>query len=455
MAVLLAAHKDGTLTDLLRQGLLIVEQGSHIGKGLIGNYEITSDSTGYTFVDPLRVGGEDALHRILETPIGRKIAAAGPNAIPLCEAGELLALVGKAFESILSRFPECAVMTSTTAEYARLQPDGSWLLAITDANWRKRSVEAERVILATGAAQPPTRLEDEWVAGKPLMKRWGDRLLQSGDVIGTGGAARVSALLAGKANPKVAIVGGSTSGMSVAYTLMNRLEGVQFDEGGVTLFHRRPLRVYYTSPEEAIADGYTEFGPGDLCPITNRVFRFAGMRLDSRELLMQLFGIGGRELEPRMKLHPLQQEDAAAVEIIDSADLVVAALGYRPNALRILDVDGAVIPLLAHTGPKAPMVDACCRVINNSRVPIPGLYGIGLAAGFVPRGKLGGEPSFIGQANGLWLWQNDVGSIIANAVLQRNTATHATPRMAPKATYNPLHDSHAGQRTPLAFVTGD
>jgi hypothetical protein len=144
LAVLLAAHKDGTLTDLLRQGLLIVEQGSHIGKGLIGNYEITSDSTGYTFVDPLRVGGEDALHRILETPIGRKIAAAGPNAIPLCEAGELLALVGKAFESILSRFPECAVMTSTTAEYARLQPDGSWLLAITDANGRKRSVEAER-----------------------------------------------------------------------------------------------------------------------------------------------------------------------------------------------------------------------------------------------------------------------------------------------------------------------
>ena len=30
---------------------------------------------------------------------------------------------------------------------------------------------------------------------------------------------------------------------------------------------------------------------------------------------------------------------------------------------------------------------------------------IGLAAGFVPHGKFGGEPSFGGQPNGLWLWQ--------------------------------------------------
>jgi hypothetical protein len=455
LAVLLAAHKAGTLTELLQQGLLIVEQSSHIGRGLIGNYAISSDSTGYTFVDPLRVGTEDALHRILDTLIGRKIAAAGPNAIPLSDAGELLALVGKALESIVSRFPESAVMTSTTAEYARLQPDGSWLLAITDANGRKRSVEARQLILATGAAQPPLRLEQEWVAGKPLMERWGDRLLQSGDVIGIGGAARVSALLAGKANPKVAILGGSTSGMSVASTLLNRLDGVQFDEGGVTLFHRRPLRVYYTSPEEAIADGYTEFGASDLCPVTNRVFRFAGMRLDSRELLMQLFGIGGRPPEPRMKLHQLTQEDAEAVELIDSADLVVAALGYRPNALRILDVDGAQIPLLAHTGPKAPMVDDCCRVMNSDRHPISGLYGIGLAAGFVPRGKLGGEPTFIGQANGLWLWQNDVGSIIVNAVLQPKAGAQANMRMMPQAAYNPLHDCLGGQRIPLACGSGD
>ncbi len=73
---------------------------------------------------------------------------------------------------------------------------------------------------------------------------------------------------------------------------------MRFGEGGLTLFHRRPLRVYYTSPEAAFADGYHEFGPSDLCPVTKRVFRLAGLRLDSRELLMQLRASEDEALSP-------------------------------------------------------------------------------------------------------------------------------------------------------------
>jgi hypothetical protein len=39
------------------------------------------------------------------------------------------------------------------------------------------------------------------------------------------------------------------------------------------------------------------------------------------------------------------------------------------------------------------------------------------AAGFVPEGRLGGEASFKGKANGLWLWQNDVGQMIVDQLL--------------------------------------
>jgi len=35
----------------------------------------------------------------------------------------------------------------------------------------------------------------------------------------------------------------------------------------------------------------------------------------------------------------------------------------------------------------------------------------------VPWGALGGESSFSGQANGLWLWQNDVGLMIIDQVM--------------------------------------
>src|SRR5271163_2704585 len=120
LAVLLAAHKDGRLTEMLQQGLLIVERSAHIGKGQIGNYTINSDSTGYTFVDPLRAGNEATLHQILETPIARRIEVAGPNAIPLSDAGELMALVGQAFHTIIGKYPSSAVLTSCTAESAQL-----------------------------------------------------------------------------------------------------------------------------------------------------------------------------------------------------------------------------------------------------------------------------------------------------------------------------------------------
>lgn len=453
LAVLLAAHRDGRLSEMLQRGVLVLERSAHIGSGQIGDYAINSDSTGYTFVDPMRHGDEEALRRILETPLARRIAAAGPNAILLRDAGKLLAMVGQALRAIIRKYPRSAVITSCTAETAQRQSDGGWQLIATDANGVQLTIKAERLVIATGGSQPMARLQQELVAGVPVMQRWGDRLMQSGEVIGLGGLAQVAARLRGKAKPRVAILGGSTSAMSVAHALLNRLPEIQFGEGGVTLFHRRPLRVYYTSPEEAVADGYTEFCPGDLCPVTNRVYRLAGFRLDSRELLMQLRGIGGRAPEPRMTLHQLKAEDPEAVQLVDSADLVVAALGYRPNALHILDEDGAEVSLYAHTGPAKPMVDNRCRVLDSHGDPIAGLFGIGLAAGFVPHGKLGGEPSFTGQANGLWLWQNDVGAIIVKAVLPDPFAMRGTLQMTSTTTPKPGNDAPVELRIAAAAGT--
>jgi len=431
-----------------------VERGPCIGSGQIGSYAINSDSTGYTFVDPLRVGSEPTLHAILETPLAQRIAAAGPNAVMLHDAGELLALIGRALHDIVLKYPRSGVLSGCTAESAQLCRDGSWQLFATDAEGKKLTIQAKHMVLATGATQPQNRLQHELVAGVPVMERWGDRLMQSGDVIGIDGLARVAERLQGKSNPKVAILGGSTSAMSVAHALLHRLAEVQFGEGSLTLFHRRPLRIYYTSREEALADGYTEFGPADLCPITNRVYRLAGFRLDSRELVMQLRGIGGRPPEPRMKLHQLKQRDPEAIRLIDSADLVIAALGYRPSALPILNEHGAAVTLSCQTSPSAPLVDDRCRVIDSHGNPIAGLFGIGLAAGFVPRGKLGGEPSFVGQANGLWMWQNDIGSMIVDAILQSESITSGSPWMRAETAGKRRPKESRGPRIAVAAGTG-
>jgi hypothetical protein len=366
----------------------------------------------------------------------------------------LLALIGRALHDIVLKYPRSAVLTGCTAETAHLRRNGGWQLIATDANGNKLTIQAKNMVLATGAAQPKVRLQRELIAGVPVLERWGDRLMQSGEVIGIGGLAKVAGRLHGKSNLKVAILGGSTSAMSVAHALLHRLPEVQFGAGALTLFHRRPLRIYYTSPEEALADGYTEFGPADVCPITNRVYRLAGFRLDSRELAMQLRGIGGRLPEPRMRLHQLKQRDPEAVRLVDSADLVIAALGYRPSALPILDQHGAVVTLFSQTSSSAPLVDDRCRVMDSHGNPISGLFGIGLAAGFVPRGKLGGEPSFVGQANGLWLWQNDIGSIIVDAVLPTAAIAPQTLRMRAKPTSEQPSEDPSDTTIAVAAGTG-
>jgi hypothetical protein len=118
-----------------------------------------------------------------------------------------------------------------------------------------------------------------------------------------------------------------------------------------------------------------------------------------------------------LQLHRLGPDDAASLALLDNADLVVAALGYRPRALRVFDQVGRPVALWSEIHPQARLVDDCCRVLDANGDPLPHLFAIGLAAGFVPHGKLGGEPSFRGQANGLWLWQSDVGGLIVDAIL--------------------------------------
>jgi len=251
-----------------------------------------------------------------------------------------------------------------------------------------------------------------------LVERCGERLLQSGDVVSHSGFAAVGARLARLGRPpRVAIIGGSTSAAAVAFALLNRMPEVTFGPGGLTILHRRELRIFYPNVEAALADGYTEFGPDDICPVSGRVFRLSGFRLDSRELIMRARGIGGRPPEPRLQLHRLGVDDAASLALLDNADLVIAALGYRPRALPVFDAAGKRVLLQSETSPQARLVDNYCRVVDASGNPLPHLFAIGLAAGFIPYGKLGGEKSFRGQANGLWLWQNDVGAMIADAIL--------------------------------------
>ncbi len=396
----------------------MVEQTGSVGEGTIGRWYINSDSTAFTFADCLAGPPDSELAALRNHPLTREFVEMGEGTVPLPRAGEFLGLVGQALNEVIEASPNGHVLKGYQAVSTQRTATG-WLTLIRDIeSGRERTIDSRNVVLATGASQPIERLRNERVAGVNLVERCGHRLLQSGDVVSTPGFAAMGARLAKLGRPpRVAIIGGSTSAAAIAFAMLNRMPEVTFGPGGLTILHRRELRIFYPNAEAALADGYTEFGPDDICPVSGRVFRLSGFRLDSRELIMRARGIGGRPAEPRLQLHRLGVDDAASLALLDNADLVIAALGYRPRALPVFDQEGRAVRLHSETGPQARLVDNDCRVMDASGDPLPHLFAIGLAAGFVPYGKLGGEKSFRGQANGLWLWQNDVGAMIADAIL--------------------------------------
>jgi hypothetical protein len=447
LAPLLAAHRRGRLADLLKEGVTVVEQSASIGEGTIGRWAINSDSTAFTFADCLAGPPDGELAELRNHPLTKEFVELGDGTVPLRRAGEFLGLVGQAMNELIEASPNGRVLKGYQAVSTQRTTTG-WLTLIRDLkNEREHIIDSRNVVLATGASQPIERLRSERVAGVNLVERCGERLLQSGEVVSTAGFAAVAARLAGLGRPpRVVIIGGSTSAAAVAFALLNRMPEVTFGPGGLTIMHRRELRIFYPNVETALAEGYTEFGPDDICPVSKRVFRLSGFRLDSRELIMRARGIGGRPPEPRLQLHRLGVDDAASVAVLDNADLVIAALGYRPRALPVFDQEGRAVTLQSEAGPQARLVDNYCRVMDAGGNPLPHLFAIGLAAGFVPYGKLGGEKSFRGQANGLWLWQNDVGAMIADAILSPGLAEDyplESPALAGLKTINATQEVEA------------
>ena len=415
-ALLTAASKQGRLADLARAGLTVVERDDALGGGRLGRYAITSDSTAETFLSAVKDNPYPELAALIDHPAARHVATSvGALGVPLTDAGPLLRVTGDRLARIVADNGG-RVATGHDVIDARRRPDGSWTTRVRRLS--DNAVDEHRsttIVIATGGHQPLDRLVGQEVAGVPLHQLADGRLMQSDELLALGGLDRAADLLRSKRAPKVVVIGGSTSALASVALMLRSRPGIAFGASGITLFHRRPLRPFYHSADAAHADDFRDFTDDDICPVSGFVYRLGGFRLEARELVLRMLQVDGRAPDPRVASHLIGDDEEAARHAIEQADLVIGALGYRPHALPLFDVGGEPIALAAHDG--RPMVDRHCRVLDAHDRPIPGVFGIGLAAGFVPWGRMGGEASFRGQANGLWQWQNDVGQMIVDQVL--------------------------------------
>ena len=415
-AMLTSASKQNKLVPLVEAGFAIVERRPRMGSGELGHYAIRSDTTAETFLSAVKNNPHPELAALEHHPAGqlmqRYVAELGA---PLTDTAPLLSVTADRLKGIVAAHGG-EVLTGHDATSVQRTPDGRWRTIVADASGATRALVSRNVVVATGGYQTDEQVAAKRVAGVPLGRLAGKRLMRSDTLLRLGGVEQVHERLRARPSPRVAIIGASTSAIAAAVLLLKNQPGFAFGAGAVTILHRQPLKPFYQTIAAAHAEGFHDFDENDICPVSGFVLRLAGLRLESRELVLRMLALGGRTPDPRVASHRIHgDDDAEARAIIADADLVVGALGYRPRAVPLLGVDGQPLALAHHEG--RPMVDRHCRILDAADRPVPGAYGIGLSAGFVPWGKLGGEASFRGQANGLWLWQNDVGQMIVDQLL--------------------------------------
>jgi len=417
-ALLTAATKQDRLGELARAGLAIVERDAVLGRGAIGNYAITSDSTAETFLTAVKDNAHGEIAALADHLSGQEIALykGGKMGVPLARSTPFLEATGAKLGEIVAGNGGIVATRSEVID-ARRTADGIWSARVRNlVTGEERAMRTASIVIATGGYQAREHIAAEEVAGAKLGDLAGDKLVLGDDFLALGGVERLRERIAKTPAPRIAIVGGSTSAMAAAALILKAAPALPLGAGALALYHRRPLRPFYHSVEAAWEDGFHDFTPDDVCPVTGFVYRLAGFRLEARELVLRMLGVGGRAPDPRMALRLI---DADARAEIARADVVIGALGYRPRALPLFDVDGSPIALMADNPGRPRLVDQQCRVMDAEGRPVPGVYGIGLASGHVPDGKLGGESSFSGKANGLWLWQNDIGLMIVEQLLDR------------------------------------
>lgn len=382
-----AAARHGRLGDLLDLGIAVVEPGP-LGPGSLAHYRISANSLGGPFMECL--GADTPLAVLRDAPETARLREHAGDHPPLSVVAPFLTRVGAVLRDLLTAHPRCAVVPARVTG-VQLRADGVEIG--TDAG---RTLSGRRTVIATGGRPLGGFTSAEIVPGLDLMACQ-ERVLHSESFIDTRHTAP-------PARGKVVIVGGSHSAWSVADLLVG-----EADE--ITVVHRTATRLFYDSAEAARADGYAFDAERDVCPANGRVNRYGGLRGRAHALARAAMRLPGTRPVP-VRLLPLDGPQAVkdAEQALAEADVIIMANGFEAALPPILRADGSAFT--AAVGPTGTVVTPAGHLVDTAGHAEPRLMAYGLGAGLAPSAEVGGEPSYTRRADGVWLYQHDIGDIV-------------------------------------------
>ena len=429
---LIAAARLGELDNWLTQGLAVVEKGNAWG-GAIGGYSLNADTLATTFLECLKGGDlEELFEPVREHETVKRLRNWQGDTPPLALIGDYMSRLGQALEDHVTDNSSGISRPHTKLNSVHLKSDGTLdALLVNDDESATESIRTKSLVLALGGYQDFAQSSSlQPCPGVSLSLIDPAKIMLSDHLFSANGVRDALLSLGDRPGRQVVILGGSHSAFSAAWALTSLFPRRTFSAGSIRLLYRNRVRVFYPSAGEALADGYSDFTTEDVCPVTRRVFRLAGLRADGRQLWRRLSGSPGTEPESRVVLQRVNELSPSRFRAqLEEADLIICALGYRPRTVPVFDARGRPVPLMADQGQRS--VDSDCRVRRADGRPLPNVFSIGLASGYLPHGAMGGEASFIGQQNSLWLYQNDIGQTAYQSVqncLSGRRSTVGVPR---------------------------
>ncbi|MEY9877493.1 hypothetical protein ABH931_007017 [Streptacidiphilus sp. MAP12-33] len=432
---ILAAARTGQLKELLDLGVLLVEP-ARIGPGALRRHQIVANSLGGAFLECLDVLDELGFRGVRNSRPTLELVRHADEYPPLSVVADFLELVGDYVWRLLRDHPSCAVLTG--AEVQRIELHENLGLDLTICRLSDRTtkvVRADRAALVMGGM--PLHVEGAVEVAPGLMVDRSDpRVCHAHEMIA--GARPLPE------SGRVVVLGGSHSAWSVVRQLTR---GSSQPDREVTVLHRTPIRLYYPSAQAAHADGYPFDPDVDVCPLSGRVNRYGGLRGPARELARAALG---HETGPAGRVRTLQvpvqvqvqgaDSAAAARAALAAADVIVLATGYQAALPELVDAQGQPIrPAVDATG---TVVSSRVRLVDANGTEYPQLLGYGLGAGLPASTVAGGEASYHRRADGVWLYQNDIGDLVVDELLHPATAaplascasvSASTPRQATHA----------------------
>ena len=399
-------------------GVAVIDRAKAFG-GTIGRYAVNSDTLGSVYLESLDApAARKRFARLRSEAITKAIESQAHGFPPLPLVGQYFRRFGRALHDALDTHPASVFHGGTSVSALHLRRDGSLAIA-TNAGGSAELVLARTAVLALGGR--PVRTRTAYDGSKP------ERTIASDELLTHAGLAKAAALLRGAREPRVLILGGSHSAYSSAWALLTLIPELTFAQGAITIACRHDPKIYYPTRADARNDQYA-FEEDDICPRTQRVNRLAGLRGDGRELWRRMASRAGTTLEDRVRTircSSFETREPELAQLADDADLVVRAFGYVSRTVPIFDAAGQRLSLNADVEGRA--VDDQARVLLSDGSALPNVFGLGLGSGYKPHGAMGGEPSFRGQANSLWLYQNDIGGKVYEGIQEcLRVSTHAT-----------------------------